>query len=91
VALVARRRDRVAKVAESITHHRGMALVLEADLADPDQAHEAITRAARELGRVDDMVVDNAALLDPGPVADAPAGECGQMIAIVSGGSGEIR
>jgi NADP-dependent 3-hydroxy acid dehydrogenase YdfG len=85
VALVARRRDRLDEVAESIGGEGGTSLVLEADLTDPDQANEAITQAVGELGRLD-IVVNNAGLLYPGPVVDAPAGEWERMIAINVGG-----
>jgi len=85
VALVARRRDRLEEVAETIADQGGMALVVEADLTDAGQASDAVSRAAGELGRVD-IVVNNAGLLYPGPVADAPAGEWERMIAINVGG-----
>jgi NADP-dependent 3-hydroxy acid dehydrogenase YdfG len=81
VALVARRRDRLDKVAETISADGGNALVLDADLTDPDQATDAVRRAAGDLGRLD-IVVNNAGLLYPGPVAEAPHGEWERMIAI---------
>lgn len=85
VALVARRRDRLDQLAESIQADGGTALALEADLHDADQAGEAVSRAADELGRLD-IVVNNAGVLFPGPVADAPPGEWDEMIAINLGG-----
>jgi NADP-dependent 3-hydroxy acid dehydrogenase YdfG len=85
VVLVARRRDRLAMVAESVSGQGGTALVVEADLTDPDQAHRAVTRAVGELGRLD-IVVNSAGVLYPGPVAGAPAREWEQMIAINVGG-----
>jgi NADP-dependent 3-hydroxy acid dehydrogenase YdfG len=81
VALVARRRERLDQVAATISDDGGTALVFEADLTDADQATEAVTRAADELGRLD-IVVNNAGLLYPGPVAEAPQGEWERMIAI---------
>lgn len=81
VALVARRRDRLEEVAETITDAGGSALVLDADLTDAGQAAEAITRAVDELGRLD-IVVNNAGVLYVGTVADAPPGEWERMIAI---------
>jgi NADP-dependent 3-hydroxy acid dehydrogenase YdfG len=85
VALVARRRDRLGQVAKAITDQGGSAVVLEADLTQTDQAADAVGRAADELGRLD-IVVNNAGVLYPGPVAEAPAGEWEQMIAINLGG-----
>ncbi len=85
VALVARRGDRLGQVAETITGEGGTALVLEADLTQTDQAAEAVSRAADDLGRLD-IVVNNAGVLYPGSVAEAPAGEWEQMIAVNVGG-----
>jgi NADP-dependent 3-hydroxy acid dehydrogenase YdfG len=85
VALVARRGERLRRVAETVTDHGGTALVVEADLTQIDQAAEAVSRAASELGRLD-IVVNNAGVLYPGPVAEAPAGQWEQMIAINVGG-----
>jgi NADP-dependent 3-hydroxy acid dehydrogenase YdfG len=85
VALIARRGDRLALVAETIIGAGGSALALEADLTDIDQAAQAVSRTAEELGRLD-IVVNNAGVLYPGPVAQAPAGEWEQMIAINVGG-----
>jgi NADP-dependent 3-hydroxy acid dehydrogenase YdfG len=91
VALVARRQDRLEKVADTITERGGTALVVEADLTDAGQASDAVSRATGELGRLD-IVVNSAGLLYPGPVADAPAGEWERMIAInVSGVLNVIR
>jgi NADP-dependent 3-hydroxy acid dehydrogenase YdfG len=81
VALVARGRDRLEEVAETITAAGGEARVLEADLTDASQATAAVTRAVDELGRLD-IVVNNAGVLYVGSVADAPPGEWERMIAI---------
>lgn len=85
LALVARRADRLAEVAKTITDAGRTALVVQADLTDPDQASEAVTRTASELGRLD-IVVNNAGVLYPGPVAEAPPEEWEQMVAINVGG-----
>jgi len=85
VALVARRRDRLEHVAETITDNGGIALVLEADLTDADQAADAVSRAATQFARLD-IVVNNAGVLYPGPFADAQAEETERMIAINVGG-----
>ncbi|MBV8220909.1 MAG: SDR family NAD(P)-dependent oxidoreductase [Solirubrobacterales bacterium] len=85
VALVARRRERLEQVAKTITDDDGTALVFEADLTDREQAADAVSRTAEQLGRLD-VVVNNAGVLYPGPVAEAPAGEWERMIAINVGG-----
>jgi NADP-dependent 3-hydroxy acid dehydrogenase YdfG len=85
VALVARRRDRLEGVAKTITDDGGKALVVDADLTDAGQAADAVSHAVEEFGRLD-IVVNNAGVLYPGPVADAPAGEWERMIAINVGG-----
>lgn len=85
MALVARRGDRLAEVARTIEEQGGAVLTVEADLTDADQAADAVTRAAGELGRLD-IVVNSAGVLYPGPAAEAPAGEWEQMIAINVGG-----
>jgi NADP-dependent 3-hydroxy acid dehydrogenase YdfG len=84
-ALVARRRERLNSIAKTIADDGGKALVVDADLTDADQAAEAVRRTADELGRVD-IVVNNAGVLYPGAVADAPEREWEQMIAVNVGG-----
>ena len=81
VALVARRRDRLENVAETIHDRGGKALVVEADLTDGDQAASAVGRTVDRFARLD-IVVNSAGVLYPGPFADAPAGESERMIAI---------
>lgn len=79
VALVARRQDRLEKLAEGIRGKGGTALVVAADITDREQAATAVERAVAGLGRLD-TVVNNAGLMLIGPVADAPAGEWERMI-----------
>lgn len=81
VALVARRRDRLKKVAEAIRSDGGTALEIEADITDGAAAREAVQRAVDELGRLD-TVVNNAGLMLIGPFAQAPADEWDRMLAI---------
>jgi NADP-dependent 3-hydroxy acid dehydrogenase YdfG len=81
VALVARRRDRLENVAETIHDRGGKALVVEADLTDGDQAAGAVARTVERFARLD-IVVNSAGVLYPGPFADAPASESERMVAI---------
>lgn len=66
VALVARRKDRLDALADEIrTAHGVQALVIEADLADPD-APAAIVNALETAGRHADALVNNAGAGQPG-------------------------
>jgi NAD(P)-dependent dehydrogenase (short-subunit alcohol dehydrogenase family) len=75
VALLARSVDQLEETAATLRSEGGVALVLPADLANPDAVAEAAETAAKELGPVD-ILVNNAAVVQPaGPtLATAPAG-----------------
>jgi NADP-dependent 3-hydroxy acid dehydrogenase YdfG len=77
VALVARRRDRLEALAERIG--AGQALVIEADVTDPEQASAAVARTAAELGRLDTLV-NNAGVMLLGPIVGAPIEEWQRMV-----------
>jgi len=64
VALVARSIDQLEETAATLRGEGGVALVLPADLADPDAVAEAAATAAKELGPVD-VLVNNAAVVQP--------------------------
>jgi NADP-dependent 3-hydroxy acid dehydrogenase YdfG len=78
VALVARRRDRLEEVAARIG--RG-ALVVEADISDPEQAASSVERTVAELGRLD-LVVNNARVMLLGPALESPTEEWERMVAL---------
>jgi NADP-dependent 3-hydroxy acid dehydrogenase YdfG len=79
VALAARRGDRLEAVAADITGQGGIALVLECDVTDEQQAATAVQRTVAELGRLDTLI-NNAGVMLLGPVAGAPLPEWQQMV-----------
>ncbi|HET7443565.1 MAG TPA: SDR family NAD(P)-dependent oxidoreductase, partial [Solirubrobacterales bacterium] len=79
VALLARRGDRLDKLAGEIELASGKAVKLEADVSDRAQAEAAVAEAAEELGRLD-VVVNNAGVMLLGPIENAPTDEWRRMI-----------
>lgn len=68
VALVARREDRLERVADGIEN--GRTLVVPTDVTDEDQVTAMVEETREELGSVD-VLVNNAGVLRSDPVADA--------------------
>jgi len=81
VALVARRKERLDRLAADIEGSGGRALVIEADVTDRGQALGAVLRTAEELGRID-TVVNNAGVMLLGPIEDAPLEEWERMMSV---------
>ena len=64
VALLARSADQLEETAGAVVARGGRALMVRADLGDPDAVAAAAVRAASELGPVD-VLVNNAAVVQP--------------------------
>lgn len=79
VALVARRVERLDEVAREVEQLGGHALVVQADVAQRDEAQEAVERTVRELARLD-ILVNNAGVMRPGPALDSPLEEWQLML-----------
>jgi NADP-dependent 3-hydroxy acid dehydrogenase YdfG len=79
VALAARRKDRLDGLAAAIRLRGGIAIVLEADVTDEQQATDAVARTVAELGRLDTLV-NNAGVMLLGPATTAPLSEWQRMI-----------
>lgn len=79
VALAARRKDRLEKLAEELKKQGRRALVLETDVTDPDQALACVEDTVRKLGRLDTLV-NNAGVMLLGPAVGAPLVEWERMV-----------
>jgi NADP-dependent 3-hydroxy acid dehydrogenase YdfG len=81
VSLVARRKERLDKLAADIEKSGGKALVIEADVTDKAQADAAVERTVKELGRLD-TVINNAGVMLLGPIEGAPVEEWERMVSL---------
>ncbi|TDW70902.1 SDR family oxidoreductase [Kribbella pratensis] len=74
VALLARRRDRLEKVAAQIAEAGGTALVVPADVTSEESVAEAAAQVQERFGDLD-LLVNNAGLMSVVPFADGPVAD----------------
>ncbi|NUS81084.1 MAG: SDR family oxidoreductase [Streptomyces sp.] len=79
VALLARRAERLETVVEKIRAEGGQALAVVADVTDDASVAAAVERVHEAYGTVD-LVVNNAGVMLPNPIADARVDEWQRMI-----------
>ncbi|AND69142.1 hypothetical protein ATSB10_16880 [Dyella thiooxydans] len=79
VAVTARRRDRLEKLAETLAGLGAEPLVLEADLLDEHEAQRVVRETEAHYGRLD-VLVNNAGVMYLEPVAEADLGRWRRML-----------
>jgi NADP-dependent 3-hydroxy acid dehydrogenase YdfG len=81
VALVARRRARLDRLAGRIADAGGQAVVVEADITEPERAAEAVQDTLDRLGRLD-VLVNNAGIMLLGTALHATVEDWERMVAL---------
>ncbi|MET9959920.1 SDR family oxidoreductase [Streptomyces sp. NPDC006326] len=76
-----RAEDQAREVARQIEAEGGAAAVVQADLAHPQAAAEAVERTVRELGGID-VLVNNAGFLTHGPLTEVSTAELDRVLAV---------
>ncbi|MFC4055777.1 SDR family NAD(P)-dependent oxidoreductase [Actinomadura syzygii] len=81
VALVARRRDRLHRVANDITESGGHSVAVEADITEPERAEEVVQETLDRLGRLD-VLVNGAGLMLLGSALHTTVEEWDRMVSL---------
>jgi NADP-dependent 3-hydroxy acid dehydrogenase YdfG len=81
VAVLARRKDRLAQLVADIDGSGGVAFAVQADITDRMQAESAVQSVVERFGRLD-ILVNNAGLMLLGPIVGADVEEWERMLAI---------
>jgi NADP-dependent 3-hydroxy acid dehydrogenase YdfG len=79
VALVARRKDRLDKLAKTIDEKGGESIVLVGDVTDKKVCKNVVDKVLKEWRQID-ILVNNAGVMLLGPTAEAPLEEWERMI-----------
>ncbi|HEX3736951.1 MAG TPA: SDR family NAD(P)-dependent oxidoreductase [Solirubrobacterales bacterium] len=79
VALAARRADRLEEIVARIEAAGGEAMAIPTDVADEAQANAFVGTAAERFGRLD-ALVNNAGVMQLGPIEGAPTKEWRRMV-----------
>ena len=81
VSLAARREDLLAGVAERIAQAGGESVAIPTDVSDEGQARRFIEATHERFGRLD-ALVNNAGVMQLGPIEGAPTDEWRRMVAV---------
>jgi NADP-dependent 3-hydroxy acid dehydrogenase YdfG len=81
IGMVARRRQRLDELADAIVAAGGTAVVIEADITDPDRAADAVQMTLDRFGRLD-VLVNNAGIMLLGTALHTTVEEWDRMIAL---------
>jgi NADP-dependent 3-hydroxy acid dehydrogenase YdfG len=79
VAMAARRADRLEEIAARIAAAGGEALAIPTDVADEASANAFVRTAAEHFGRLD-ALINNAGVMQLGPIEGAPTEEWRRMV-----------
>ena len=79
VVLAARRQERIAALAESLSQEGGTALAIETDVTDLAQVRNLVDKAVESFGKID-VLLNNAGLMPLAPLAQLKTDEWDQMI-----------